>query len=744
MENRSPRRSRSAHAGKFSAGMSLLAAAALFASPLFAEDRTITGASNNIGQPSRGAANTAFIRLGYPSDYPGDGSGSTILTDAQRANARTISNTLGTQTGDVLNNRSLSSYIWMWGQFITHDLDLASTSNGSAVNGTANIAVGGTDPLGPNPIPMTRSNFVTQGGTRQQVNAITTWIDASMVYGSDATRAAALRTNSGTGAKLVTSANNLPGYNTAGLANDNNGTASANQLFLCGDVRANENVGLTAMHTVFMREHNRLVDVISAQQPTLSNEQKYQLARKIVGAEMQTVTYREFLPALLGTSNAPKATDYAYDPQENGSITQSFALAAFRFGHSTLSGTLPNVNNDGTQSASLALRNAFFNPNLVTNAPATVESLLKGGATQVAQEIDMKFVDDVRNFLFGPAGAGGMDLAALNIERGRDHGLADYRTLRGAYGLSPVVNFNQIPTTPAMRTSLQSLYGNIDNIDGYVAGLAENHLAGSSVGPLFNAIIAGQFQRLRDGDRLFYLANAAGLYSNGVLRPEIASILNLDTIRLSDIIALNTGLNSLAVQGNLFFAQTPGDFSGDRLVNATDIDQLFHAFAGSPPTADLRFDINADNVVVPHRGAIGSDTDHLIHNILLTEYGDSDLNRTINFDDYAHIDNGYNNSLVGWANGDFDGNDVINFDDYAIIDAAFNLQGQSLEAALNWLEGEDRSAGNNSAGVLMVARHFEEFGTDYANAFYTAVPEPASAGVIALALVSFARRRRTR
>src|SRR5262249_11448225 len=162
--------------------------------------------------------------------------------------------------------------------------------------------------------------------------------------------------------------------------------------------------------------------------------------------------------------------------------------------------------------------------------------LLKGGATQRAQEIDTQFVDDVRNFLFGPPGAGGMDLAALNIERGRDHGLADYGQLRPAYGLPAPQNFNQIPTTPEMRAALQSLYGQIQNIDAYVGGLAENHVPGSSLGPLFTNIIANQFTRLRDGDRLFYLSNAADMYQNGVLRPEIASILNLDTLRLSDII----------------------------------------------------------------------------------------------------------------------------------------------------------------------------------------------------------------
>jgi len=54
--------------------------------------------------------------------------------------------------------------------------------------------------------------------------------------------------------------------------------------------------------------------------------------------------------------------------------------------------------------------------------------------------------------------------------------------------------------------------------------------------------------------------------------------------------------------------------------------------------------------------------------------GDSDLNNVIDFDDYAHIDYGFNNNLSGWFNGDFDSNGVVNFDDYALIDASFNNQ----------------------------------------------------------------------
>jgi hypothetical protein len=301
-----------------------------------------------------------------------------------------------------------------------------------------------------------------------------------------------------------------------------------------------------------------------------------------------------------------------------------------------------------------------------------VDQIIRGGSTQVAEEIDTLFVDDVRNFLFGPPGAGGLDLAALNIQRGRDHGLVDYRQLRNAYNLPGFMNFSGIPTTAAMRTALQNLYGTVDNIDGYVGGLAENHMTGGSLGSLFTTIIREQFERLRDGDRLFYLSNAAGLYNNGVLRPEIGSIINLDTIRFADILALNTGLNSLAVQGNVFFALKPADLNHDNAVDSRDIDALFAATPGTPPTANLQFDANADGVVVNTPGALVSDIDHLVRALIDTEYGDANLDRAVNINDFAALAARFNLSGT-WSQGNFNGDGLVNIADFAILAGNFNV-----------------------------------------------------------------------
>jgi peroxidase len=165
-------------------------------------------------------------------------------------------------------------------------------------------------------------------------------------------------------------------------------------------------------------------------------------------------------------------------------------------------------------------------------------------------------VDGIRNNLFGPPGAGGLDLAALDIQRGRDHGLPDFNTLRRLYGVAPVTSFEEISSDPAIVATLRQLYPDLpqpdgtvilgfNNIDPFVGMLAEDHLTGSSIGPTINAIVGNQFERLRDGDRFFY-TNDAFLHSEGV-----GQIIDLDKVSLKWIIKKNTDVNGL--QGNVFF-----------------------------------------------------------------------------------------------------------------------------------------------------------------------------------------------
>src|SRR4029078_1219201 len=138
----------------------------------------------------------------------------------------------------------------------------------------------------------------------------------------------------------------------------------------------------------------------------------------------------------------------AYSSSQTPVITTAHSVAAFRYGHSAVTSQLNLVDDDGSRTGSMAVRDVFFNPNLIANNPQLVDELLQGAATQHSEEIDTLVVDDLRNFLFGPPGAGGLALAALNIQRGRDVGLPNYRTLKLEYQAGQILNFSQITSDP--------------------------------------------------------------------------------------------------------------------------------------------------------------------------------------------------------------------------------------------------------------------------------------------------------
>jgi hypothetical protein len=295
------------------------------------------------------------------------------------------------------------------------------------------------------------------------------------------------------------------------------------------------------MQTLFMREHNRIADDLQKKHPAWSDEKIFQNARKQVIGEIQAVTYNEFLPALLGKNALPRYE--GYNPAVNPGISNEFSTAAFRLGHSMLGDDIELVDNDGKELPGMSLADGFFNPDVVKQNG--IGTLLKGSATGNAEEVDTIAVDSVRNFLFGPPGAGGLDLISLNIQRGRDHGLADYNSSRAAFGLPKVKSFAQITSDPEMQKKLKDLYGSVDNIDMWVGALAEDHVKGSSTGPLIRSVLVDQFTRLRDGDRFFYKNQFHG--------SELKAI---DSTKLSDIIQRNTEISN--IQDNVFiFHESP-------------------------------------------------------------------------------------------------------------------------------------------------------------------------------------------
>jgi hypothetical protein len=563
--------------GQFVQTVAAAAGLALSVGVAMGDARSYDGSGNNVANPTWGAAGTRLVRRS-PAAYADGLSG---MARQASPNPRDLSNIIASQTVSYQNSRGLSDMVWQWGQFVDHDIDL--TKLGTE---TASIATSPSDPaFAGTPIGFSRSVYdASTGGSapREQMNSITSYLDGSQIYGSDAARASALRSHVG-GRMLVQSnpTGDLLPLNSMNVDMGAMPGSDATQVYAAGDGRANEQPCLTAMHTLFVREHNRLADQLAAANPSWNDEQIFQTARKIVGAEIQKITYQDWLPHLIGLGRLHAYTGYR--PNVDAGIATEFSTAAFRIGHTMLNGTLLRLGEDGNSipQGPLTLRNHFFAPSEIPNGGG-ISPMLRGLVAQPAQEIDLHVIDDVREFLagpFGPPGFIGFDLVSLNIQRGRDHGLCDYNSMRVAYGLSPITSFSQITSDPYAAGALQGMYGSVSAIDPWVGMIAEDHLPGTSAGPLMTAVLVDQFERTRDGDRFWYEIDPD-------MSPYRAAV---NATTLADIIKRNTDI--VNIQPDVFYVPQHvcrPDFNGSGSLDTQDIFDFIGAwFAG-----DARADYN--------------------------------------------------------------------------------------------------------------------------------------------------------
>ncbi len=515
--------------------------------------RPVDGTGSNPDSEDWGAQFQTLLRLA-DARYT-DGIGEMV---EGLPNPRTISNAVVQQTEDEPSSFGLSDMFWAWGQFIDHDLDL--TEGGHTEYDPIPVPAGDPffDPQGTGEaeIPFFRAGYVDGTGeasTREYANEITAFLDASMVYGSDAETAAALR---GEGGTLLLDDQDLV-IETGGGG------------VLAGDVRAGENVALTSLHILFAREHNRIVDEMAAQDPGLSDDELYNAARQRVEATVQAITFNEFLPLLVGKDAITKYK--GYDPEVNPGISLEFSTAAFRFGHSLLSSEIQRLNEDGSVigAGNLSLSEAFFAPGEIA-VNGGIDPILRGLADGTAQELDVQIVEDVRSFLFGAPGSGGLDLASLNIQRGRDLGVAAYNDLREALGLERAESFTDITSDAALAAQLEAIYGDVDSVDAWIGGLAEDPHGNGIVGELFATVIIDQFLRTRDGDP--YWSQGSGLPKH-----EVKAL--WDTT-LADVIEANTDIGSIQDNALLSYDRIVGTELGETL-NGSGARDLLLGLAGN-------------------------------------------------------------------------------------------------------------------------------------------------------------------
>ncbi|XP_046396972.1 peroxidase-like [Ischnura elegans] len=511
--------------------------------PIGGRFRMHDGSCNNLAHPTWGSARVAFRRF-LPPDYADGLSIPRASHDGKPLpNPRLISEKVHRNEG--YHDNTINLLFVAWGQMIDHDLTLTAETKDQRTREEPDCCL--SPRPHPNCMPIILPNEDPFYGTwrqkcmhfsrsfagvredcrlgpRVQFNLLTSYIDANFIYGSSVRVSDSLRTLQG--GLLAT----LPIFRRLGLRDllplklnfPDDGCIRPNKdvfCFLAGDDRVNEQLVLAVLHTMFVREHNRMATELSKLNPHWDDERLYQETRHIMAAIVQHITYKEFLPLLLGKDTMKafglnlldEGFSNAYDENVDATVTASFITAAFRFGHSLLPSTVERwsaASNSyiGSQRLSEMLRQPFD-----LYKPGRYDEYIVGLANQVAQAMDDAVTQEVTNHLFEkPNRQFGMDLASVNVQRAREHGVPSFASFRTHFcGLDAMPNSWQSMMESGMmpnRTTQRynGVFTNPEDVDLWSAGISERRYSGSLVGPTFSCIIAHTFRRLKVGDRFWY------------------------------------------------------------------------------------------------------------------------------------------------------------------------------------------------------------------------------------------------
>ncbi|XP_022240998.1 chorion peroxidase-like [Limulus polyphemus] len=576
--------------------------------------RTIDGTCNNLIKPRWGSSFNCFNRFLHPNYADGLSSPRRAFSGNELPNPRLISTTLHSDSSVLA--RDFTHLVMQWGQFLDHDITLTPFSSfpgEDLILGNPNrlldccalenqhnsqcfaFSIPQKDPFF-SQFQQRCMNFRrsarclhSQTAQREQINQLTSFVDGSQIYGSYLNDSLALRTlkhDLPLCYEFYFSSRSLKGL--LRTQTDNQGKEllpvtpdtekdlcsdkESNKIcFRAGDERVNEQPGLTSMHTIWLRQHNALARQLRQLNPSWDDERLYQEARRILVAQLQMITYNEFLLVVLGPLyhrffrlKPLRFTYTRYNPNNNPTVMNAFATAAYRFGHTLIQNRFNQVNSKGITSK-MVLENNFFFPFGLYEGE--LDSTLKGLMTQNAQAFDTFISKGITNHLYRLRDEKfGLDLIAFNIQRGRDHGLRSYTDyVRFCFGLS-MTRFSQLLwfMPSSARDKFQKLYENVQDIDLFSAGINERPLPGSVVGPTFGCIIGFQFALLKKGDRFYFEHKGqAGSFTRAQLR-------EIRKTSLARILCDNSdGFRSVM---RLPFRTV--SFMGNRVVQCRDLPQL--------------------------------------------------------------------------------------------------------------------------------------------------------------------------
>uniref|UniRef100_A0A4W3IEX4 NAD(P)H oxidase (H2O2-forming) n=1 Tax=Callorhinchus milii TaxID=7868 RepID=A0A4W3IEX4_CALMI len=537
---------------------------------------------NNLAHHRRGSVGSSFVRL-LPANYA-DGVLQAVQ-EPQLPNPRRVSNTLMNGTSGSPSTMNRTALCVFFGY---HVIDEITETTGSgcppeflSIQVPAGDVVFDPGNTGNVQLPFQRSKWIKTSGQspnnpRVQVNHVTAWIDGSSIYGSSHSWSDALRSFSG--GRLASGSDRLLPKQSEGLvrlwkfADPSTGQHGLQGLDDFGNARANESPFLRAESTIWFRYHNYLADQFQTRNPSWSDEDVFQNARKWVIGTFQHILFDEWLPAFIGQS-VPEYTGYKkhVDP----GISPEFQSAAMRF----ISSMVPpgvymrnkncqfrNVTNVyGSSSPALRVCNNFWsraNPNL--KLPQDVDDLMLGMASQIAEREDNIVVEDLRDYMYGSLKFSRTDLMALDIQQGRDSGLSSYNQARQVFDLEPRQNWMSInPNLTEDNPQLAELYDNdISKLEILVGGLLESF---GNPGELFTAIIKDQFERLRDGDRFWFENHKNGLFTAS----------DLQTIRNTsyyDVLLATTSAETGDIQRNVFLWKNGGPCPQPKQLTESDLE----------------------------------------------------------------------------------------------------------------------------------------------------------------------------
>ncbi|GMT20614.1 hypothetical protein PFISCL1PPCAC_11911, partial [Pristionchus fissidentatus] len=564
------------------------------------EEQRFDGYYNNVDNKDWGSVGSRLYRDSTTANYY-DG---VYRIDESLPSARAISDLVFKGPSGIRNKRNMTTMLAFFSQVVAYEI-MHSTQISCPLE-QIKIQVPKCDAVfdkeceGKTEIPFTRAKYDKHTGhgfnaPREQVNERTAWIDASFLYSTQIPWIESMR--SFTNGTLKEGTAGYPPLNNPHIPLINppppqiHRLMNPERLFILGDSRINENPGLLSFGLVLFRWHNVQARRMQEAHPNWTDDELFHAARRWVIATLQKIVLYDFVPALLGNPNAvPPYTKYM--PEIPPTISHAFATCAFRFPHSIVPPAMLLRRRDAKCAfrrevggfPALRLCQNWWNAQDIVQE-YSVDEIILGMASQIAEAEDNIVVEDLRDYIFGPMHFTRLDVVSSSIMRGRDNGVPNYNALRRSFELPPrtwaTINPEMYRTNKELFHNLSALYGDdISRLDAYVGGMLETD--GLGPGELFSSIITNQFKRIRDSDRFWFENRLNGIFSD----EEIAELRNTT---LRDIITQTTDIGETHLQEDIFFWKDGDPCPQPFQVNTTGVEECvpfmrFDHFTGNEVT----------------------------------------------------------------------------------------------------------------------------------------------------------------